>query len=188
MLHASETWPLTKTNLQPNESAMIRQICSTKPEDVATGRSSELLTKLEDHDLILREKASHVVHSSSAVRTACDIQNEGRRGKYFNIVDLCGVLLYKRMCPHLCGRIIYNCISSPFLYYNQYAWVQLSFVMISYIGQGSLFFSWLMSANSISKWKCKRLSNMDHILGSYAVKLPNNYWSFFEDVSIDRHL
>ena len=37
--------------------------------------------------------------------------------KYFNIVDLCGILPYKRMCPHLCGRIIYNCISSPFLYY-----------------------------------------------------------------------
>ena len=39
--------------------------------------------------------------------------------KYFNIVDLCGILPYKRMCPHLCGRIIYNCISSPFSYYNQ---------------------------------------------------------------------
>ena len=51
--------------------------------------------------------------------------------KYFNIVDLCGILPYKRMCPDLCGRIIYNCISSPFLYYNQYAWVQISFVMIS---------------------------------------------------------
>ena len=28
-------------------------------------------------------------------------------------MDLCGILPYKRMCPHLCGRIIY-CISSPF--------------------------------------------------------------------------
>ena len=54
-----------------------------------------------------------------------------KSGKYFNIVDLCGILPYKRMCPHLCGRIIYNCISSSFLYYNQYAWVQISFVMIS---------------------------------------------------------
>ena len=39
MLHASETWPLTKTNLQllqRNDRAMIRQICSIKPEDVAT--------------------------------------------------------------------------------------------------------------------------------------------------------
>ena len=62
MLHASETWPLTKTNLQrlqPNDRAMIRQICSIKPEDVARVRSSELLAKLqlEDLDLILREKA-----------------------------------------------------------------------------------------------------------------------------------
>ena len=50
MLHASETWPLTKTNLQRlqrNDWAMIRQICSIKPEDVATVRSSKLLAKLE---------------------------------------------------------------------------------------------------------------------------------------------
>ena len=50
MLHASETWPLTKTNLQHvqrNDRAMIRQICSIKPEDVATVRSSVLLAKLE---------------------------------------------------------------------------------------------------------------------------------------------
>ena len=53
MLHASETWSLTKTNLQRlqrNDRAMIRQIrqiCSIKPEDVATVRSSKLLAKLE---------------------------------------------------------------------------------------------------------------------------------------------
>ena len=61
MLHASETWPFTKTNLQRlqrNDRAMIRQICSIKPEDVARVRSSELLAKLqlEDLDLILRER------------------------------------------------------------------------------------------------------------------------------------
>ena len=65
MLHASETWPLTKTNLQRlqrNDRAMIRQIYSIKPEDVGRVRSSELLAKLllEDLDLILREKASLV--------------------------------------------------------------------------------------------------------------------------------
>ena len=65
MLHASETWPPTKTYLQllqRNDRAMIRQICSIKPEDVATVRSSELLAKLELEDLylILREKASQV--------------------------------------------------------------------------------------------------------------------------------
>ena len=58
MLHAGETRPLTKTNvqrLQRNDRAMIRQICSIKPEDVATVRSRELLAKLqlEDLDLIL---------------------------------------------------------------------------------------------------------------------------------------
>ena len=90
MLHASETWPLTKTNLQRlqrNERAMIRQICSIKPEDVARVRSRELLAKLEleDLDLILRERRlrwfGHVERSSCAVRTACDIQIEGRRGQ-----------------------------------------------------------------------------------------------------------
>ena len=82
MLHVSETWPLSK-NLQRIDRAMIRQICSIKPEDVATVfvlRSSKLLAKLkfEDLDLILRERRlclfEHVEHSSGAVRTACDIR------------------------------------------------------------------------------------------------------------------
>ena len=89
MLRASETWPLTKTNLQRlqrNDRAMIRQICSIKPEDVAMVRSSELLARLEleDLDLILRERRLrwfwHVERSSVAIRTACDIQIDGRRG------------------------------------------------------------------------------------------------------------
>ena len=83
MLHASETWPLTKTNLQHNDRAMIKQICSIKPEDVVTVRSSELLAKLEDLNLILRERRlrwfGHVERSSGAIRTACDIQIDGRR-------------------------------------------------------------------------------------------------------------
>ena len=90
MLHASETWPLTKTNLQRlqrNDRAMIRQICSIKPEDVARVRSSELLAKLqlEDLDLILRERRlrwfGHVARSSGAIRTAYDMQIDGKRGQ-----------------------------------------------------------------------------------------------------------
>ena len=89
MLHASETWPLTKTNLQRlqrNDRAMIRQICSIKPEDVARVRSSELLAKLqlEDLDLILRERRlrwfGHVARSSGAIRTAYDMQIDSKRG------------------------------------------------------------------------------------------------------------
>ena len=60
MLNASETWPLTKTNLQRlqrNDRAMIRQICSIKPEDVVKVRSSELLAKLQLEDLNLILKA-----------------------------------------------------------------------------------------------------------------------------------
>ena len=65
---------------------MNRQVCSIKPDDVATVRSSELLAKLElqDLDLILRERRlcwfGHVECSSGAIRTACDIQIDGRRG------------------------------------------------------------------------------------------------------------
>ena len=85
MLHASETLPLTKTNLQRNARAMIRQICSIKPEDVAMVRSSELLAKLVDLNLIWRERRlhwfRHVEYSSGAVRTACDIQIDGRQGQ-----------------------------------------------------------------------------------------------------------
>ena len=45
MLHASETWPVTKPclqHLQRNDRAMIRQICNVKPQDTATIRSIEL--------------------------------------------------------------------------------------------------------------------------------------------------
>ena len=89
MLHASETWPLTKMNLQRlqrNDRAMIRHICSIKPEDVARVRSSELLAKLqlEDLNLILRERRlrwfGHVARSSGAISTAYDMQIDGKRG------------------------------------------------------------------------------------------------------------
>ena len=61
MLHASETWPLTKPNLQHlqrNDRAMIIQICNVKPQDTATIRSTELLARLgiEDLDLILKKR------------------------------------------------------------------------------------------------------------------------------------
>ena len=60
MLHASETWPLTKPNLQRlqrNDRAMIRQNCKVMPQDFVTTRSNELLVQLgiEDLDLILKD-------------------------------------------------------------------------------------------------------------------------------------
>ena len=63
MLHASETWPLTKPSLQHlqrNDRAMIRQICNVKSQDTANIRSTELLAGLgiEDLDLILRESSA----------------------------------------------------------------------------------------------------------------------------------
>ena len=76
MLHASETWPLTKPNLQRlqrNDRAMIRQICNVRRQDVVTTRSNELLGRLGvgDLDLILKERRllwyGHVEHFNGAV-------------------------------------------------------------------------------------------------------------------------
>ena len=83
MLHASETWPLTKPNLQSlqqSDRAMIRQICNVKPQDIVTTRSNELIAWLdiEDLDLILKGRRlcwyGHVEHSNGAAKTAFDIQ------------------------------------------------------------------------------------------------------------------
>ena len=88
MLYASETWLLTKHNLQLlqwNDRAMIRQICNVKPQDTATIRSNELHMQLciEDLDLILKEKRlqwyGHIEGSNGAIKSACDIQVEGNR-------------------------------------------------------------------------------------------------------------
>ena len=89
MLHASETWPLTKQNLQHlqrNDRAMIRQICNVRPQDIVTTRFNELLMRLgiEDLDLILKERRlrwyGHVECSNGAVKTAFHIQVDGKRG------------------------------------------------------------------------------------------------------------
>ena len=89
MLHARETWPLTNPNLQclqQNDRAMIRQICSVSLQDIFTTRSNELLAQLgiEDLDLILMERRlqwyGHVERSNSAVKTAFDIEVDGKRG------------------------------------------------------------------------------------------------------------
>ena len=89
MLHAIETWPLTKPSLQRllrNDRAMIRQICSVKLQVTATIRSTELLAWLgiEDLDLIPKERRlrwyEHVERSNGAVKTAFDIQVDGKHG------------------------------------------------------------------------------------------------------------
>ena len=89
LLHASETWPLTKPNLQRlqrNNRAMIRQMCNVRPQDIVTTRSNELLVRLgiEDLDLILKERRlrwyGHVECSNGAVKTAFDIQVDGKHG------------------------------------------------------------------------------------------------------------
>ena len=89
MLHASETWPLTKPNLQHlqrNVRAIIRQIRNVRPQDIVTTRSNELLVWLgiEDLDLILKERKlgwyGHEERSNGAVKTAFHIQVVGKHG------------------------------------------------------------------------------------------------------------
>ena len=89
MLHASETWQLTKPNLQSlqgNDRAIIRQICNVKPQDIVTTRSNELLARLgiEDLDLSLEERRlswyGHVECFIGAVKTAFDLQVDGKCG------------------------------------------------------------------------------------------------------------
>ena len=89
IFHASEIWPLTKPNLQRlqrNDRAMIRQICNVRPQDIVTTRSNELLVQLgiEDLDLILKKRRlqwyGHVERSNGAVKTASDIQVDGKHG------------------------------------------------------------------------------------------------------------
>ena len=88
MLHANETWPVTKPclqRLQRNDRVMIRQICNVKPQDTATIRSTELLAQLgiENLDLILKERRlrwyGHV-ERSNGTKTAFDIQVNGKPG------------------------------------------------------------------------------------------------------------
>ena len=65
---------------------MIRHICNVKPQYTATIRSTELLALLgiEDLDLILKERRlrwyGHVERSNGAVKTAFDIQVNGKHG------------------------------------------------------------------------------------------------------------
>ena len=85
MLHANETWPLTKPNLQGlqrNDRAMIRQICNVRPQDIVTTRSNELLVWLGIEDLKERRLRwyGHVERSNGAVKTAFDIQVDGKCG------------------------------------------------------------------------------------------------------------
>ena len=96
MFHASETWPLTKPNLQClqlNDRPMIRQICNVKPQNIVTTRSIELLAWLgiEDLDLILKERRlhwyGHVECSNGAIMTMEHIIASGLT-KHFNQNDI----------------------------------------------------------------------------------------------------
>ena len=60
MLNVSETWPLTRPDLQRlqrNDKAMIRQICKVKPDNVATVRLIYLLAQLEIDYIVVGKRA-----------------------------------------------------------------------------------------------------------------------------------
>ena len=89
MLHGSETWPLSKPDLQRlqrNDRAMIRQICGIQSKDISSVRSQSLLDQLGlvDLEIVLRKNrlqwAGHVERSSGAIKVAKDLEVEGRKG------------------------------------------------------------------------------------------------------------
>ena len=118
MLHACETWPITKPclqRLQRNDRAMIRQICNVKPQNIATIRSTELLARLGIEDLILKEIRLSwyglVQRSNGAVKTAFDIQVNGKRGPrspkrfcQFPRPDWCPPITDTNECVYNCLR------------------------------------------------------------------------------------
>ena len=83
MLSAIDLLIFFKINFSKNSS---RNTIRVKPEDVARVRSNKLLAnlQLEDLDLILRERRlrwfGHVARSSGAIRTAYDMQIDGKWG------------------------------------------------------------------------------------------------------------
>ena len=64
----------------------VRQICNVRQQDIVTTRFNELLVRLgiKDLDLILKERRlrwyGHVERSNGAVKTAFDIQINGKGG------------------------------------------------------------------------------------------------------------
>jgi len=88
MLHASETWPLTKCDLlrlQRNDRAMIRRICGISFDKIRLTPSKTLLAKigLADTETCLRDGRlrwfGHVKRSSGAVKTVMETPIQGRR-------------------------------------------------------------------------------------------------------------
>ena len=78
MLHASETWPLSKPDLhrlQRNDRAMIRQICGIQSKDISSVRSQSLLDRLRlvDLEVVLRKNrlqwAVQVERSSGVIKS-----------------------------------------------------------------------------------------------------------------------
>ena len=121
--------PLRPVSFRPRSSETRSEYCLS-PFQQSIGFGAQLIGPIQLH--VKRQNSSICKFFQGIAWTFCCLwMARSVIRKYFNIVDLCGILPYKRMCPHWCGGIIYNCISSPFLYYNQYAWVQISFVMIS---------------------------------------------------------
>ena len=76
--------PASAAKWQGNDQTDLQ--CNVRPQDIVTTRSNELLVRLgiEDLDLILKERRlrwyGHVECSSGAIKTAFDIQVDGKRG------------------------------------------------------------------------------------------------------------
>ena len=102
--HASETWPLTKTNLQHNDRAMIRQICSIK-QGFSLGRPSDIVRKkfqMSESLLSSFNSLSETISGSAH----CTVMHS----------DTIVLLLYKMIAdwPNFCKANLRNIFVSPY--------------------------------------------------------------------------
>ena len=79
-------WQSQTYNICSKMTGQWSEICNVKPQDIVTTRSNELPARLgiEDLDLILKQRRlrwyGHVECSNGAVKTAFDIQVDGKCG------------------------------------------------------------------------------------------------------------
>ena len=88
MLHASETWPLTKSNLQHlqrNDRAMIGQICNVRPQDIVPSGPMSYLCNFALRiwtSFWRREDSDGMDMWNAPVVQSFDIQVEGKHGPW----------------------------------------------------------------------------------------------------------
>ena len=112
MIHASETWLLTKMNLQRNDRAMIRLICSIKPEgEGGGGREAQKLIGKDCHEwktVDPQERSTWRSGVRSAMRAATQLHVRGPTDVDDLIKNLIIMMMRQgQVTPNLGCRLIF---------------------------------------------------------------------------------